>query len=121
MYRRFSVSGFLVSLIEAFVGIIEIFLGLRLILKLFAANANTPFVAWIYETTRGMLAPFANMFPNPVLDGGIVIEFSTIFAMFAYAILGYLITELILYIAYYSTTYERVPGSTTTTKTVRTS
>lgn len=75
--------------------IIEVFLGARLILKVLGANTEAPFVSWLYATTEPLLAPFAGMFPSPVLEEGIVIEFSTLFAMVVYALAGYLLVQLI--------------------------
>jgi len=117
MYRSLSLSNLLINLVEAIVAIVEFFLIVRFVLKLFAANAGTPFVAWIYETTRGILYPFSNMFPSPVLEGGVVIEFSTIFAIVIYALLGYFITELIWYVSTSDSRYTSKTQRTTTTIT----
>ncbi len=106
--RRYSFADFLVYLIEIIIGIVEFLVLLRIILKLFAANPNTPFVAWVYETTRGLIWPFLGMFPAPTLDNGFVIEFSAIFALIVYAIVGYFITELIRYISFNSGRYRVV-------------
>lgn len=76
-------------------GFIEFMLGLRIILKLFSANAATPFVQWVYETSRPLLAPFEGIFPTARLEGGFIIEFSAIFALLIYALIAYFIHELI--------------------------
>lgn len=75
-------------------GILEAFLGLRFILKLFGANAGTPFVQWIYDTSAPMLAPFAGIFPTRISDG-FIFEFSTLFAMIIYAVIYMLILALV--------------------------
>lgn len=68
---------------------------MRLVLKFFAANPAAPFVRWIYETSQTLVHPFLGIFPNPVLSGGFVIEFSTLVALIVYGIIGYLLVELI--------------------------
>ncbi|MBI2590793.1 MAG: YggT family protein [Candidatus Blackburnbacteria bacterium] len=87
--------GFIVSLINLVIGLIELLLAIRLLLRLFAANPATPFVRWTYETSQPLVNPFLGIFPNPVLTGGLVIEFSTLVALVVYAIAGYVLAELI--------------------------
>lgn len=89
------VATFLMNLINIIVGVIEAFIGFRIILKLFAANAQTPIVAWIYETSRALIWPFQGMFPSPTLEGGAIVEFNALIALLAYAFIGYLLMEFI--------------------------
>jgi uncharacterized protein YggT (Ycf19 family) len=88
-------SQVLVSLISGIVNVVEFFLSLRIILKLFGASVGAPFVRWVYETTAPLLAPFTGMFPSPELSGGFEIEFSALFALMVYAFTGYLIVEVL--------------------------
>lgn len=76
-------------------GLIEILLVFRFILKFLGASPSAPFVRWIYETTAPLLQPFLFAFPTPSVQGGFTLEFTTLFAMFAYAFIGYLIQELL--------------------------
>jgi len=69
------------------------------ILRLFAANQDAPFVRWIYEVTMPLLYPFRGIFPSPAATGGYVLELPTIFALILYALAGYLIVGLIHFIA----------------------
>lgn len=85
----------LFRLLDVIVGFLEIIIGLRIILKLFGANPFTPFVAWVYETSRPLLSPFLGMFPSPTLKGGFVIEFSALFALIIYAFLAAIIEEIL--------------------------
>ena len=87
------------SAINIVLSIIQFFLGLRLLLKLFGANTAAPFVTWIYATSEPLLYPFRGMFTSPVLEEGIIIEFSTMFAMIAYALLAWIVNELISFIS----------------------
>lgn len=84
-----------VNLLNFFLAIVEGFLGLRFLLKLFGANSSTGFVGWIYEMSDPLLAPFRGIFPTEVFENSFVIEFSTLFAMLMYAILGLLLVYLI--------------------------
>lgn len=94
-----TITSILKGAINIVLSIIELFLGLRLLLKLFGANTGAPFVAWIYETSEPLLYPFRGMFAAPVLEEGIIIEFSTMFAMIAYALIAWIFIELINFIS----------------------
>lgn len=94
------IPGFIVSLINFVIGLIELLLTGRLILKLFGANSGTPFVQWVYATSQPLINPFLGIFPNPVLTGRLMIEFSTLVAIIVYAIIGYLLAELITTISF---------------------
>lgn len=82
----------LASFIFALIDILLIF---RFILRLLAANPQAGFVAWIYNTTQPLLNPFIFAFPTPSIKGGFVLEFTTLFAIFAYTFAAYLIQELL--------------------------
>ena len=56
------------KLIYGFFILVELFLALRLILKLFGANAGTPFVNWVYEMSGVLLDPFRGIFPMEQLE-----------------------------------------------------
>jgi len=73
----------------------ELFLALRLILKLFGANAANGFVSWIYETSGAILDPFRGIFPTEVFESTYVLEFSTLFAMIMYAIIAMILIYVV--------------------------
>lgn len=85
----------LLSLTDLVIGLIEFLIGLRVILKLFGASANSQFVSWVYETTQPLLQPFVGVFPSPKVDGLFVIEFSALFALVVYALIGYLVGNVL--------------------------
>ncbi|MEX0930174.1 MAG: YggT family protein [Candidatus Paceibacterota bacterium] len=89
----------LIRLISIVVSLVEIFLGLRLILKLLGANPNAGFVSWVYNTSEPLLVPFRGMFPAPAVEAGFILEFSTLFAILIYALVGWLLMELVDFIA----------------------
>ena len=78
-------------LIFSFVGILLTF---RFFLKFLGANETSPFVEFIYENTQPLLAPFLFAFPTPSVSGRFVIEFTTLFAMFVYSFISYIIEEI---------------------------
>jgi uncharacterized protein YggT (Ycf19 family) len=92
-------SAILIYAINTVVGLVEFILGMRILLKLFDASASAPFTNWIYETSSPLIAPFRGMFPHPALDGVFVIEFSTIFALIFYALVGYFLVELVEFVS----------------------
>ncbi len=83
--------GFAAFAVQLVIGIIEALLALRLVLRLFGANPNAPFVAWVYDASGPFLYPFAGIFPDLVIRPGFVIELSVVIAMIAYSLIGYLI------------------------------
>lgn len=73
----------------------ELFLALRLLLKLFGANASNGFVNWVYEMSGAILDPFRGIFPTQVFQSTYVLEFSTIFAMIIYALIAMVLVYVI--------------------------
>jgi uncharacterized protein YggT (Ycf19 family) len=71
--------------------LLEAFLVTRVLLKLFTANPAAQFVSWVYDLTYPFVNPFIGMFPNQINGIDYEIEFSTIFAMIIYALVGYAI------------------------------
>lgn len=80
---------------NVFVGVVMAFLGLRFLFRLFNANAGNDFVAWLYDVSGQLLEPFRGIFPAQEIQPGFIVEFSTLFAMVAYALLGFLILALV--------------------------
>jgi uncharacterized protein YggT (Ycf19 family) len=90
----FRTRRFITQLINIVFTVVEILLLFRFTLKLLSANQEAAFVRWIYETSQPLLAPFENIFPT-VVESGVVIEMSTLFAIMVYAIVSYLLIMLI--------------------------
>jgi len=83
------------SLINIIFFIAEFFLGVRFLLKLFGASPGADFVNWIYITSQTLLDPFRGAFPATSVENGSILEFSTLFAIVIYALVGYFILELV--------------------------
>jgi len=103
----------LYQLVNLIIGMVELSLAFRFFLRLMGANPGSDFVAFIYQITAPLMVPFQAVFgAAPVAEGGIV-EWSVLLAMLVYAVLGYLINELIALITTRRASVER------TTTTVR--
>ncbi len=94
-YARSTSADLVEGFINFFVGLAELILGLRVLFRLFNANPTSTFVHWIYATSATLMAPFRGIFPSLVLDRGFVIDFSALFAMLVYALIGYLLIVLV--------------------------
>lgn len=92
---RYSLSDLAGWLVNFFVGVAEALLGLRVLLRLFAANPDASFVSWIYNMSDTLLTPFRGIFPVATIKPGYVLDTSALFAMAVYAIAGYLILSLL--------------------------
>lgn len=95
LIKEVDMSRLLKELANFVFGLIDVLLIFRFVLKLLAANPEAAFVAWVYETTRPLLNPFILAFPTPKVRGGFTLEFTTLFAIFVYTFVGYLIKELL--------------------------
>jgi hypothetical protein len=99
------------QMIWLFFGILEGLIGLRVFLKLIAANPENPFARFIYAVTDLFLWPFFGLTVTPAAEG-IVLEIPSLIAMLVYALIGWLIVRMVWLIFDHSaertvTTYER--------------
>jgi hypothetical protein len=69
-------------------GLIEVLLVARVLLKVFGANAASPFVSFIYSLSDIFALPFAGIF-GITASAGNVMEWSTLVAMAVYAVVAY--------------------------------
>jgi len=104
--QSFKINRILYTLL----GILEILLGLRFVLKLLAANADTVFSSFIYNTSHFFLTPFDALLGTPAL-GSSTIELNTLIAMAVYALLFWILTRLM------SVLLDRSTSRTVTTST----
>lgn len=95
-------------------GIIEALIGLRVVLKLIAANPESPFAAFIYNVSAIFLYPFAGLVGTPAA-GGMVLELSSIIAMLVYALLAWGL-ERIVWVIFYRPRGSVVGVTQTTTR-----
>ena len=90
---------------------VEALIGLRVLLKLVAANPNNAFTSFIYRFSDIFVLPFKGLTITPSA-AGIVLDINSIIAMFVYALLGWFVVRLVWLIFYRPvvrtvTTYQR--------------
>ena len=102
------------QVIWLFVGIVEVAIGLRVLLKLIGANPDNSFANFVYSLAGLFLAPFLGLTGSPS-GGGMVLEIPSIIAMLLYALLGWVIVRAVLPLfgratTSSSSTYDRYHG-----------
>jgi uncharacterized membrane protein len=107
-------------------GILEILLGIRFVLKLIAANPDSGFTIFIYNITQIFIAPFNAIIGTPKISGS-VIEVTTLIAMAVYALLFWILVRVIRIAAggtkartVTSSTTEQTPGGPGNERTTNT-
>ncbi len=73
-------------IIWSFLGLVEILLGLRFLLKLLGANPDSGFGTFIYGITGLLVMPFTGLFPAWG-SGEAILETTTLVAMLVFALL----------------------------------
>lgn len=76
-------------------GVLEVLLAFRFVLKLLAANSGAGFTTFIYGVTYPFAVPFLTVFRSSRVEGSIF-EWTTILAMFVYWLLAMGIIKLFL-------------------------
>ncbi len=85
------------SLINLMVDLLEALLGLRFVMRILDANPANVLVAFLYQVTSPLIAPFRGIF-HDLSSGGMVIEWSTVLAMLAYGFLAILLVRIVNYL-----------------------
>lgn len=75
--------------IDAMVVVAIVLLAFAFFLELFDANRSAAFTQWVYRSDRYVLEPFRGIFPV-VRNGGSVLNYSILFAIFVYGLLALL-------------------------------
>jgi hypothetical protein len=87
------------QLIWLLLGILEVFIALRIGLKLIGTNPDSPIVALIYGFTYLFLFPFTGLIGSPTA-GNMVLELSSMFAMLIYALIAWAVERTVWLIFY---------------------
>jgi YggT family protein len=82
------------QIIWTLVGILEIALGVRFVLKLIGANPEAGFATLMYNITEPFVAPFTALLGTPT-SGAVVFEVTTLIAMAIYALLAWIVVRVI--------------------------
>lgn len=80
------------------VGVLEVILAIRFVLKLFGANPSSGFVDFTYSLSGVFTAPFRGIFSTPTNEGDVttgVFETSTLVALIVYGLVGWGLVKLI--------------------------
>lgn len=75
-------------------GTIEIWIGLRILLRAIGANPENRIARFIYETTAVPLAPFEGLTRNPTYDG-LVLEIHSLVALLIVGLVGWIVVRSI--------------------------
>jgi len=78
----------LLGLIELWLVILVLILGIAFIMGLMGAKPEASFPTWIYARTDEIMRPFSGMFDSIELTGNFVIQPALLFAMAVYAALA---------------------------------
>lgn len=82
------------QLIQLILAIIEVLIGLRVVLKLIAANPANGFAHFIYGFSTFFLGPFFDLTSSPS-SGSMVLEIPSLIAIAIYAIVAWLIIKIL--------------------------
>jgi hypothetical protein len=84
----------IIGLTQLAFGVLDGLIGLRFMLKLMAANPANPFASLVYFVTSPFLWMFEGLTRTPSFEG-IQIEFFSLIAIVVYALLGWVIVQLL--------------------------
>ena len=76
-------------------GVIEVLLAFRFLLKLLGANPAAGFTSFIYGITAPFAAPFLNVFRMSQVEGN-VLEWTTLLAMAVYWVIAWGVIKLVV-------------------------
>lgn len=82
----------LTQLIWLVFGLLEALIGVRVILRLIAANPANPFARLVYDLSYLFVWPFMGLTRTPSANGA-VLEISSVIAMFVYALIAWALVQ----------------------------
>lgn len=82
-----------VQVVWYILGLLEVLLAFRFVLRLTGANPAAGFTDFIYSVTAPLVAPFFAVFPRTTVQGS-VFEWSTLLAMLVYWLIAWAIIKL---------------------------
>lgn len=90
-----KIYSIIISIIKKLLGLLEIFLFLRLLLKFLGANDDTLIVSKIYQYSNFFVSPFDYIFHDIYWPQGHIIEISSVAAMIGYALVAFILFQLL--------------------------
>ncbi len=89
---QYSHKQMVAGFVNFFVGLAELLLALRVVLRFFNGNPDATFVHWAYTQTAVLLEPFRAVFTSTGAVGrGWAVDYVALFAMAVYAVAGYVV------------------------------
>lgn len=96
MARRNTSLNWIINSVYLLVGLLEILLGLRFLLRVSGANAENSFAQVIYNLSAPFVAPFSTLFVSPTSsDAANIFDVNVLIAMIVYAIACWIVVSLI--------------------------
>ncbi len=83
------------SVVGFIFGVIEVLLVVRFFFRFIGASAQADIVAWVYRNSDPFVQPFVGILSNWNIGERFVLEWSTLFAIVAFALLGVIIERLL--------------------------
>lgn len=97
--RRSAVFVWIINGIYLLVGLLELLLALRFILRLFGANTQNTFAQTIYDLSEPFMAPFSTLFISPVTSGGAsIFDVNVLIAIVVYGLLGFIAVAIVRFL-----------------------
>jgi hypothetical protein len=84
----------LTQLIWLLFGLLEALIGLRVVLRLIAANPGNPFARLVYDLSYVFVWPFLGLTRTPSANGA-VLEISSLIGMFVYALIAWALVQFV--------------------------
>jgi uncharacterized protein YggT (Ycf19 family) len=95
LLKGLRVSRWVVWLVWAYVVFLIVILTLAFFLLLFNANPDAAFVEWVFRSSERAMEPFRGIFPTETVGNGSIIDFSILFAIIMYSILGMVVSAFV--------------------------
>ena len=97
--RKSNTFAWIVNAIAFLVGLLEVLLVLRFVLRVAGANTGNTFAQFIYSLSEPFIAPFSTLFISPVTGGGAnIFDLNVLVAIVVYALLGWLGITLVRFL-----------------------
>lgn len=97
--RTSNTFAWIINSISFLVGLLEILLVLRFVLRVAGANTQNAFAQFIYNISDPFVAPFSTLFISPTTrDAGSIFDLNVLVAIVIYALLGWIAISLIRYL-----------------------
>jgi YggT family protein len=99
--RRIMTFSWLINTVFWLLGILEMLLVIRFLLRLFGANPANQFAQLINTLSDPFMAPFATLFISPTsTNGNNIFDLNIVIAIMAYTLLSYVLVSLIKFFFY---------------------